>query len=491
MLNFNNKNNRTMKKYNFLFLISVLLLLSNCTNDFEAINTNPNQPEVVTPNLLLSTVISSTVSRNALTGWNNGNIVSQLTAKINFTGFDRYDWGSESGLWNHYYGNLSEIEQILQISRNETSKNTSYEGIALVLRSWIYSNLTDNWGDVPFSEAIKGQTEGNFTPVYDSQEEIYTGVLADLVTAETLLKQGQPILGGDLLYNGDLLKWRKLTNSLRLRYLMRISKRKDVSAEIQQIVTEGMIFTSNADNAVLKYAANSQVDSWPISNGRIGSFDEHRLSKTSETVLKDFEDNRLFSWFQPTDNKEDDPNLFAGMLNGLSEDNASTFNGGANNVSRLNQSFFYDAPDAVEAPLMQYAEVQFILAEAAQKGFILEDAKTFYENGVIASFEYWNTTQDFENYLSQEGVAYDGSLETIMTQKWLASFLVGLESWYDFRRTGLPSFIVPGQDNVNNNQVPVRFLYPDNEQTLNTENYQNAVSKMGSDDINIKGWWEK
>lgn len=479
-----------MKKLNYLFIISVLLLLSNCTKDFEAINTNPNQPEVVTPNLILSSVISNTVSTNATTGWNNGNIVSQLTAKINFTGFDRYDWGSETGLWNHYYGNLSEIEQILQISRNEATKNTSYEGIALVLRSWIYSNLTDNWGNVPFSEAIKGQTEGNFKAVYDSQEDIYTGILEDLVTAETLLELGQPIQGGDLLYNGDLMKWRKLTNSLRLRYLMRVSKRMDVSLEMQLIVTNGIIFNGNDDNAVLKYTATSQVDSWPISNGRIGGFDEHRLSQTSENVLKDFEDNRLYNWFQPTDNKDDDPDLFVGMPNGLSEDNASTFNGGANNVSRVNQSFFYNSPNSVQAALMQYSEVQFILAEAAQKGLIDGDAATFYENGIIASFDYWNTNQDIEQYLSQEGVAYNGDLETIMVQKWLASFLVGFEGWYDYRRTGLPSFIIPGQDNVNGDKVPVRFLYPDEEQTLNTENYQNAVDNMGGDDINIKGWWE-
>jgi hypothetical protein len=178
------------------------------------------------------------------------------------------------------------------------------------------------------------------------------------------------------------------------------------------------------------------------------------------------------------------------MPNGLSENNASTFNGGASNVSRLNQSLFFDSPDAVDAALMQYVEVQFILAEAAQKGLITGDAKTYYENGVAASFEYWDTDQDLTAYLAQEGVAYDGALETIMIQKWLASFMVGLEGWYDLRRTGLPSFIVPGEDNVNSDQIPVRFFYPGTEQSLNPENFNSAVSAMGGDDINIKGWWE-
>ncbi|MEX0362292.1 MAG: SusD/RagB family nutrient-binding outer membrane lipoprotein, partial [Allomuricauda sp.] len=410
--------------------------------------------------------------------------------KINFTGFDRYNWGSESGLWNTYYGILPEINIILENAMMEDSRNTSYEGIALVLRSYVFANLTDNWGDVPFSEAIKG-SEGNFTPAYDTQEEIYSGILADLRTAETQLAIGQPILGGDVLYGGDLTKWRQLANSLRLRYLMRISGKTSVGAEMQAILDSGIFIATNEDNAVVEYPATTTIDSWPISTGRIGGFDEHRMSETSEAVLKNFADGRLEAWFQPTDNPDDDPALFVGLTNGLSEDNASTFNGGASNVSRINQAFFYDSPNSVKAAIIQAAEVHFIFAEAIQRGLVTGDAETFYNEGVRLSFEYWNVAQDVPAYLAQDGVSYDGELETIITQKWLASFLVGLEAWYDFRRTGFPSVIVPGPDNVNSDQVPVRFMYPDSEQTLNGTNYSAAVSRFGADDINTKGWWEQ
>ncbi len=476
-----------MKK--IVFFVILVLSLANCTDDFDEINANPNEPEVVTPDLLLSTVISSSMDRYVETGWSLGNIVSQMTAKINFTGFDRYNWGSESGLWNNIYGILPEVELIIEAARSEENPNTSYEGIGLVLRAWLYAQLTDNWGNVPYSQAIQGQ-EGIFQPVYDSQEDIYNGLLADLETADGLLAQNTPIFGGDIFYNGNIEAWRKLANSLRLRYLMRISNKRDVSAEMQQIVNNLPIFESNADNAIMTYPAVSIDTSFPESRGRIGGFDEHRLSQTSETILKAFNDNRLNTWFQPTDNPNDDPTLFVGMPNGLSENNASTFNGGASNVSRLNQSLFFDSKDAVAAALMQYAEVQFILAEAAQRGLITGDAKTYYEAGIAASFEYWNTEQDFDAYLAQEGVAYVGDLEQIITQKWLASFMVGLEAWYDLRRTGLPSSIEPGQDNVNSDRVPVRFFYPSEEQSLNPDNYRAAVSAMGEDDINIKGWWE-
>lgn len=477
-----------MKKILAQFVVAVFLL-SSCTNDFEKINTNPNQPESVSSDLLLSSVLTTLANRTANIGWNNGNTVAQLTARINFTGFDRYNWGSESGIWNTYYGILPEIEIIRKNAKKEGSKNASYEGIALIMRSFVYSGLTDNWTNVPFSEAIKGD-EKKFTPKYDSQEFIYTEILKDLKKANTLLSEGQKILGGDIWFGGDLNKWKKFSNSLQLRYLLRISKKKDVSAELQSIVNSGIYMRSNADNAVMKYPATSKVDSWPVSTGRIGGFDAHRLSITSEKVLKKFNDNRLKTWYQPTDNPKDDPNLITGMKNGLSEDNASNFNGGAKNVSRLNQALFYDSPNKVKAAVMQYAEVQFILAEAAQKGLISGDAKAYYEEGIKASFSYWGVNQDMEAYLTQSGVAYDNKLETIITQKWLASFLVGLEAWYDYRRTGFPSVIIPGPDNVNSGKVPVRFLYPSSEQTQNGENYKAAVSAIGGDNINSKGWWE-
>ncbi|WP_062052655.1 SusD/RagB family nutrient-binding outer membrane lipoprotein [Aquimarina longa] len=483
-----------MKKYITLGILLLLLIVS-CTNDFEETNTNPNQPEKVGSDLLLSKAIFTVANRATQSGWDRGNTVAQLTAKINFTGFDRYEWNSESALWDEYYGILPEIDIILRNSLKAETRNTTYEGIALILRSYVFSILTDNWGNIPFSEAIKG-LDGNFTPKYDSQQEIYTTILKDLKKAVAQLSLGQSIVisgtinGGDILYQGDTDKWIKFANSLQLRYLLRISNKIDVATAIKEIVDSGSYITTNADNAMVPYPATAQTDSWPISTSRVGSFDEHRLSQTSETILKKFNDKRLFKWFQPTDNPDDDPNLYTGLTNGLSEDNASNFKGGAKNVSRVNKAYFYDSPNSVKAAMIQSAEVHFILAEAAQRGWIAADAKTLYETGIQHSFEHWEVDQDISAYTTQPGVAYDDTLETIITQKWLASFLVGFEAWYDFRRTGLPTIIVPGPDNVNSNQVPVRFLYPDSEQTLNSDNYKQTVSEIGGNTINIKGWWE-
>ena len=480
-----------MKKLSIYILSGTLLWYSGCTNDFEEINTNPNAPEAVSPNLLLSTVISVTSREMADFSFRRGLIVAQLSAQSIFTDFDRYNWTSENTHWNILYGALTEVELILEFSRNPETSNTSYEAMALILKSWIYSNITDSWGDVPYSQAIKGQSEGIFAPVYDEQSAIYAGILADLATADGLLAQGQTIAGGDLIYDGDLNKWRKLANSLRLRYLLRTSNRNGGTG-MQQIVDNSLIFEDNRDNAIMDFEAGSRATWFPTAARRIGSFNQTVLSETIFDKLELFNDNRLAIWFLPTDNPDDDPAFFSGQASGLSENNASTYKGGTLNVSRANEVLMFDNPVGIQAMLMKYDELQFVLAEAAQRGFITGDAQTYYENGVTASHEYWNSGQDVTSYLAQAGVAYDGTMLTIMTQKWLASFLVGLEAWYDIRRIGQPSFVLPSTENVNGDKIPVRFLYPDDEQALNADNYATAVAKMSDgDDINSAGWWEQ
>ncbi len=468
-------------------LIAFIGIQTGCTDKFESINTNPNKPETVTADLLLSRVVNVGANTIVMEGFNEGNIVSQRTAKINFTDFDRYLWGSNSGLWNDFYGNLRDINNMLEISR--TSGNESYEAIALIMRSWTFSVLTDNYGDIPFSEATRAKSDEILKPAYDSQESIYQGILADLSTANDLLKADGSAIAGDLLYEGDLLKWKKFANSLRLRLLLRISAKQDVGSEMQSIIDTEPIFESNDDNAQMEYLA-TRPNTWPVHTWRVGGFDEHRLSLTFQGVLESVDDPRQYLWFRATDATiESDAPVYAGMSNGLSENNASTFNGGALNVSRLG-TILYEEPNAISAIVMPYSELQFIMAEAVQKGIISGDAKDYYEEGIKASFEYWQVGLP-EDYLERSGVAFDNSLEMIMTHKWISQFLVGWESWYDFRRTGLPAFIVPGPDNVNNDIVPVRYIYPDEQQTLNAENYASAVSRQGADDINTKVWWEK
>jgi hypothetical protein len=139
---------------------------------------------------------------------------------------------------------------------------------------------------------------------------------------------------------------------------------------------------------------------------------------------------------------------------------------------------------------MTYAELQFLLAEAAEKGFIKEPAALIYNAGIHASYEYYKVAVPV-GYLTKADVALNGTdnLRKIITQKWISNFMTGYEAWFDVRRTGFPRMTIP-KDNLNADRYPVRFRYPDIEQAANKQNYSEAASRIGGDTYNSKGWWE-
>ncbi|MBC7920647.1 MAG: SusD/RagB family nutrient-binding outer membrane lipoprotein [Ferruginibacter sp.] len=494
-----------MKKYfspQLLVLSFAMLVLHACTNDFEEINTNPNVPNVVTPDLLLPNVIRSTVNATTDESWGIGNIVVQHTAKIQFVNEDRYLWGERNGIWNTMYSQLRDVNNIYQAASAATPVQKNYQAIALIMRSWIFSVLTDAYGDVPYSEAVRGK-EVLYFPKYDKQEDIYNGILKELGDANNLLDPANETVSGDILFNGDVAKWKKLANSLRLRYLMRISNRRNVGAEMQAIVanpTATPVFTGNADNAALRYL-NAPPNNFPLYNSRVGSFDEYRLSKTLGDRLIQLNDPRLPVFARPTvASVAASQPQFVGVPNGLDDVAALAYNGGAQNISRVGATYYIDGfgtpTDAnlnvARGILMNYAELQFILAEAAQKGLITAvTAQGYYEQGVRASFNFYGLEVP-AGYLAQPGVAFGpaNALEVIGTQKWIAFFYSGLEAWFDWRRTGYPD-LKPGPSNLNNNRIPVRYLYPSNEFSLNRTAVDAAIATQGPNDLNTPVWWDK
>ena len=490
----------------------MLLIASACDDNFEELNTNPNQPEAVTSDLLLTNVIYESVEEMDGMAWGEGNIIAQYTAKIQFTGRDRYDWGPEDSPWFRFYDLLRDVENIQAIEEEDNG----YVAVSLIMKSWMYQILTDLYGDIPYSQAIQGKAEANFTPAFDRQEVVYAGILTDLERANTLLNTNPTAITGDVLFNGDLGRWQKLANSLRLRVLLRQSNRVDPSAAMAAILNDATapIFSGNEDQAVFNYlsaAPNQQ----PLYTTRSGSFDEYRLSKLMENTLKGLNDNRLHVYAQPTTNSEaglvgqDDD--YQGVPNGLADESALTFNGGSNFVSRI--GLLYSclvcddnaSPTARQGMIMTYPELQFILAEAAERGFIDGEAEEYYLNGIRASYDYFAeraaliaseisaATVPTEGYFTQEAVAYTGSAEEklakIGTQKWLSLFFNGIEAWAEWRRTGYPSGIRPGAGALIN-QVPVRFMYPLEAQSLNQENYRAALAAQGPDNILTPLWWD-
>jgi hypothetical protein len=473
-------------KNNFISFLIALLLLTACKKNISEINQNPNAPETADPQFLLSNVLYQSAKNNAEEAWKNGNLLAQHTSNIEFFPIDRYDVGTNTELWNATYRLLNDIH----LMETSSKTNNAYKGVALILKSTLASLLTDLWNDVPFSQAIKGASEGNFAPVYDKQQDIYTGaggILDNLDKAIPMLTSTKDVISGDILYKGDLSKWVRLAYSLKVRYLIRISKKVDVSAQLQTVINQNKLFRNNADNAVIPFLS-SAPNQWFLINEREGRYADVRMSKTSENIFNSLGDARIGVYFKPTilSFSAGTPQ-YKGLPNGLSRASQNVFN--FNDISLIGK-LFRDEPQGVNAPIMTYAELQFILAEAALKNLIPGTAATYYTVGIQASHDYFKVAAP-AGYFTKMGVVLNGTndLQKIMTQKWISNFLNGYEAWIDIRRTGFPQITIP-QDNLNANKFPVRFRYPATEQAANRTNYEDAIKRIGGDTYDNKGWWE-
>lgn len=275
--------------------------------------------------------------------------------------------------------------------------------------------------------------------------------------------------------------------------------------------TNNPIFTGNADNAEMRYLS-AAPNQWPLYGSRVGSYDEFRISKTFTDRLNILNDSRIRVFGRPTQASVVAGNpVIQGVPNGLSDVAALAYNGGVQGVSRVGYTFAClvcnDAgqqppvPDAPRSLLMTFSELQFILAEARQRGFIsTSDVVTYYNAGINANFSYWQSVVPAAynlnismptGYLTQASVVLTGTpteiLQKIALQKWIALYFNGLEAWHDWKRTGMPE-IIPGPANLNNNKVPVRYIYPISEQSLNGTNRNTAVQRQGTDDLNTRTW---
>lgn len=512
-----------MNRVKILCALLVMTVVTSCDKDFEEINKNPNSPEEVSSSLLLPTVIRSSVYEMGDLAWNYGNVVMQYTAKIQFTNEDRYNWGPQNDPYNQFFGLLRDVNNVYKIS-DEAGEN-NYKAIALIMKSWMYHIMTDTYGDLPYTDAVQAKEGVNF-PEFDAQETIYNGIIADLTEANNLLGTSTENVSGDILFNGDLTRWKKFANSLLLRIHMRLSDKKDPSSAMQAILNDPAkfpIFTGNSDQAAIEFLADAP-NQQPLYTTRSGSFDEFRLSEKMEGVLKSLDDPRLYAFAQPTTDSDaglvGDKADYEGVPNGLADEQALQYapsgdpaKGGSNFISRVGIMYACRAcdpelasPIAAQVVLMSYAELQFILAEARERGFITAgDAATYYTNGMEASFDYYETrlrvgkydeiadvVQPPVTYFQQADVDYTGTtdekLEKIGTQKWISLFFNGVEAWADWRRTGYPT-ITPGPGAVISN-VPTRFQYPTGVQALNLDSYQAAIARQGADNLATKVWWD-
>ena len=484
--------NKKMKKTIYLLLSISIVLLVSCTKDFEEINTNPNSPIEVQPSLLLRQVIYDYGEEMSYEGFVAGNLLGQYFTAIDFNLFDRHSLTEPQfggNPWFPIYTNLRDNEIIIDFARNNPSAAV-YEGPALILKSYMTAALTDIFGDVPYFEALNGK-EGNVTPAYDSQELIYTGengILSNLDQGIALLQEynGAQPLEGDILFNGNLDAWVKFAYSLKLKYLMRLSKKMDVASLVQSTVNANILMTSNAENATFDFS-DGPPNNFRMATLRAGDFNLFIMSETMEEILKDWNDPRMNTFFRPIGN---DPTgtEFQGLLNGP---DASATSISVADYS-LSGTIFRENTSALDANFLTAAEVQFLLAEAAELDYISGNAADYYNAGVLLSFEYWNTSMP-NDYLISGNTAYkqngNDPIEQIISQKWIHNIINGYEGWIEYRRTGFPQLKTISAS-LNNNLIPLRLPYPADEEALNRDNYNNATA-TNQNSINSPVWWDE
>jgi hypothetical protein len=478
-----------MKFIKYILIIAVIITSSACTKDFENINTNPNAPVDVQPSLLLRKVLFDYGEQMHYEGFVAGNLLGQYFTAIDFNLFDRHSltepqYGGNP--WEVMFTNLRDNEIILDKSR-ENSAFAVYEAPALIMKSYMTAALTDIFGDVPYSEALNGK-DGNVTPVYDSQEDIYigtNGILENLDKAIEAINNytGAATLEGDIFYNGDLTGWVKFANSLKIKALVRISDKVNVSADLQAIYDEGNYIKTNAENAVFDFTT-SQPNNFRMSTARTGDFNLFIMSETIEEILKDLNDPRIGTFFRPTGNNSSE---YKGFLNGPDASQTSITVADYS----LSGKVFRENSGNLDANYMTAWETAFLLAEAAETGLIWSDSKFLYEEGVALAFEYWQTEMPAD-YLTTGNGAFRingaNGLEQIITQKWLANIVNGYEGWIDYRRTGFPQLKTISAS-LNNDLIPVRMPYPTTEDALNNANFKVASDATNGNSVNVPVWW--
>lgn len=470
---------------------------TSCTKNFEEINTDPNRIDAISPGTLLNPIIFNVAANNMLRADDITFNLMQVALPYPSAsgGLHRYDIAENAGngTWNSYYLWLNNIKEMYAASVKAGDNN--YQAIAITLNAWIYSNLTDAFGDVPMTEASQADA-GILRPKFDKQQDIYVALLSSLDSANNLYITTKTMLyGTEIMYANSVSKWKKFTNSLKMRLLLRLSKRTEINAYAQLAAmidnpTKYPVFAANDDGAVLKLTGITPLSSpW----GRPVDFTTFRaVSKFFLDSLNAFNDPRRARFASQARNTAGTTNIgYVGIPSGYAG-SESQF---AYIPSNVNVSLV-TASAAVATPMinviMPYAEVEMIKAEVEWQRNNQIAAKSAYEKGVKAAIEQWGGVMPadyFTNTTYAPATAYNGTLQRILLQKYYALFFVDFQAWFEYRRTGFP--VLPVNAGMAGKPMPTRFRYPIPVRTNNDANYKLAVQSMGGDLNTTKVWWEK
>ncbi|RYY46657.1 MAG: SusD/RagB family nutrient-binding outer membrane lipoprotein [Chitinophagaceae bacterium] len=470
-----------MKKTSIYSLLVVIVMFGSCKKFDGSMNIDPNSPTKASGTQLIA---SAERWLPDMSSSPYGVHYPQHLSNTSFTDNSRYtSINFDFSAW--YRGPLKDLETVL------TSPLDGNEGpvanqlaVAKILKAYFMWHITDRWGDVPYSEALKGSN--NFTPKYDKQKDIYDSLFLLLDQANAGIVAGN--IKNDIMYAGDVNKWKRFGNTIHMLMALRLSKVDAAKGAIEfnKALANG-IMGANTDNFAYQHLADAANENyWYNSFTRLGR-NWFAVSKTVVDSMLPYSDPRL-----PVFANKNTAGNYVGLPYGL----PGTTTVVINNFSLLGSGIrLQNSP----VYLVTYAQALFARAEAAKLGWIAGTdgvAKTNYDLALEQSVRQWkaNDTTGLGVFRSNPAIAYDpaNAIKQIATQRWLHLFLHGYEAWAEWRRTGYPVLVAaPG---ANGDKIPRREGYPLIEASNNTANYNAAVAALpygGADDLNSRVWWDK
>lgn len=478
-----------MKKLLILFAAGTMLV--GC-DKFGDTNISPTQLTVASTNALLTNSMQAmgSLSLGTAASARLGALYVQHLSEGPYPGSSLYSDRNLS-FTGWYTGPLFDLETIIKYNQEDNpaaignGAKDNQIAAARILKAHYYLLMTDKWGDLPYSQALKANEQ--YSPSYDKQSDIYTSLFKELKEANAQIKTGEAGVKGDIFFDGNMDAWKRFANTIRMAMALRLSKVDAArgKSEYESALSDGVI-TSNSQNLSAKFVDGDPNNANPwYSNYTLSNRNDYAISTTLVGYMEPKNDPRLPIYGEV---------LSSGKVRGLPYGRNAAINipGAYSRIGNYFRSF--GAP----MPLFNYPQVLFMQAEAAKLGYAAggdAEAEAKYNAAVKASWEMYGVFNQaaYDTYMALPGVKYAAATghSQIMTEKWVHMYLNSWETWNDFRRTGFPA-LTPAVDAIDPRGIPLRLGYPTTESTLNGANYNAAVTNMGGTDDNYaKMWWLK
>lgn len=474
-----------------ILLLTVFIAIAvgqfSCKKNFD-INKNPNDPADVT---IVQLLPAAQVSIGQVMG-NYLQVVGGIWAQYwtqnpnasQYRPLEQYQPGPESAnrAWQELYsGALSDLKKIVE--KAGTGDNTrNYAAIAKILQGYTFQVLTDNFGDIPYKEALLGEDSKITSPKYDKQEDIYPSIIALVKEGRSMITfEGEAPGSDDIIYGGDMAAWGAFANTLLLKMYLRLAYRNPSLAQA------GIAELQNDPYGFLGATAQVNFISTPGNTNPLysemkglSSTQNLIASATSVDSMGERGDSRVFIFYTGT----------AGLEQGYYNINPP----GSYSTPTSAVGALVADPESATAPvkLISSYESLFLQAEAAARGWMSGDIQSLYEGAIQANFLEYEafglTSTDADDYISGAGAYPSGSMEdnlkAIITEKWYSmNGNQNIEAWTEWRRTGYPDFFTISKTSRIGNTFPQRIPYPESEITRN-------LNYPGTRPITEKVWWD-